>query len=137
MSLRFIRATGVSLPKTETARSPAPFHRRPRRVRLAYCRPVALPLAAGARRARLGGLAALARRRGGKVARAAHGGKMREEAAGADARIVRHALDDADQHVALAIEFRDRTARVAHAGAGADRAMAVSEAICGAVVTVS
>ena len=50
---------------------------------------------------------------------------MREEAAGADACVVRDALDDADQHVALAVELRDRAARVAHAGAGADRAVPV------------
>src|SRR2546421_1952691 len=48
---------------------------------------------------------------------------MSEEAAGADARVIRHALNDADQHVALAVELRDRAARVAHAGAGADRAV--------------
>src|ERR1700740_3687245 len=51
--------------------------------------------------------------------------EMREEAAGADARIVRDALDDADQHVALAVELRDRATAIAHAGAGADRAAAV------------
>lgn len=74
--------------------------------------------------ARLGGLLA-ARRRGGVAARAAHRREMSEETAGTDARIVGHALDDADQHVALAVELRDRAAAIAHAGAGADRAVAI------------
>ena len=61
---------------------------------------------------------------------------MREEAASADARIVRHALDDADQHVALAVELRDRSAGIAHAGARADRAAAarIDQCIVAAVV---
>ena len=61
---------------------------------------------------------------------------MREEAAGADAGVIRDALDDADQHVALAVVLRDRAAAVAHAGAGADRAAAarIDQRVVAAVV---
>src|SRR5258708_29440774 len=69
-----------------------------------------VPFRRNAMGARLGGLArrAFGRRRIGAVA--AYRGEMREEAAGADARIVRHALHDADQHVAFAVELGDRAA---------------------------
>src|SRR6266567_7974181 len=60
---------------------------------------------------------------------------MREKTAGADAGIIRNAFHDADQDVALAVELGDRTARVPHAGAGADwsAALGVDEAAVFAV----
>src|SRR5437764_11055042 len=90
--------------------------------RLVRRRPVPALAGIAPRVARLGRLAGFAGRRGSIARTAAHGGEVGEEAAGADARIVRHALDDADQHLTLAVELGDRTARVAHAGARADRA---------------
>src|SRR3954464_14980616 len=50
---------------------------------------------------------------------------MRKETAGADAGVVRHALHNANQYVAPAVELRDRTAAVAHTRAGTDRSTAL------------
>src|ERR1044072_3957508 len=81
-------------------------------------------LAGDATRARLRHLARTFRR-GRHIGRhAADRRVVGEETAGADAGIIRDALYDADQHVALAVELRDRSAAVAHAGAGTDRTAA-------------
>ena len=94
-------------------------------------------LAGDALPARLRHLARRAFRRGRHVGRhAADRRVVREETAGADPGVVRDALHDADQHVALAVELRDRAAAVAHAGAGADRAAAarIDQRVVAAVV---